>query len=205
MSRIIRATLALTAGVAALVGTTSAAHAGAAEDAAKAAREAANTARAAVDESAARAKLPETVVQLQVASSGKCLEINNGAINDGLPAQQWGCNPDTVAQHWRMVPKGGASYELRTVTGNKCLEVENSGTKAGAAVQQWTCGGGAQMRWQIVLVDPARKLFQVRPTHTADRCLDIISAKTENGVKAQSWYCNQSDAQLWQIKPVKTK
>ncbi|PNE34049.1 hypothetical protein AF335_05060 [Streptomyces eurocidicus] len=84
----------------------------------------------------------------------------------------------------------------------KCLEVENSGKQAGAAVQQWECTGGKQMRWQMVLVDHGRKIFQLRPMHTEDRCLDITGGDQKPGAKAQQWYCNQTDAQLWQIQLV---
>lgn len=232
MARIARAALAVTVGIAALVGSTTTAYADgdrtatSAEAATKAAREAADAARSRSAEDAAkaaaeaaveaatrmnanrteateRAKLPETVVQLQVVGTGKCLEINNGETTNGLQAQQWTCYSNVPAQQWRLVPTPGSSYELRTVTGDKCLEVENSGTQAGAKVQQWGCAGTKNMRWQVVLVDPVKKHFQIRPTHTEDRCLDISGAKPDNAVKAQSWYCNMSDAQLWKILPVK--
>ncbi|MEU3350983.1 RICIN domain-containing protein [Streptomyces sp. NPDC037389] len=212
MARTIRAALAIGAGLILLTGGAGTAYADgddsatAAQRAAEAAaRAAADAARAAADAARAadeRANAPQTVVTLQVAASGKCLEINNGAKDNGVKAQQYTCN-GTTAQQWRMVPAADSTYELRSVPSGKCLEVENSGTKAGDAAQQWTCHGGANTRWQAILVDHDKKLFQLRPQHVQDRCLDIPGANKENNVKAQQWYCNQSDAQLWKITPVK--
>ncbi|MFG2179995.1 RICIN domain-containing protein [Streptomyces abikoensis] len=220
MSRIIRAALAMGASVAVLAGVATTAYADGetpaeeaarraaeaarnpATDPAEAAREAASAAAAAAAEAAARATAPQTVVTLQLAASGKCLEINNGVKDNGVKAQQYTCNGDD-AQQWRMVPAAGSSYELRSVPSGKCLEVQNSGTKAGDDVQQWSCHGGANTRWQAVLVDHDKKLFQLRPQHVQDRCLDIPKGSKENNVKAQQWYCNQTDAQLWKITPVK--
>ncbi|MEU1312272.1 RICIN domain-containing protein [Streptomyces cinnamoneus] len=146
----------------------------------------------------------ETVVQLQRADGDMCLDLRGSSPDNGVKAIQWACDGSST-QQWRMVPVGDFSYELRSVNSGKCLEVENSGTKAGADVQQWACSGGKQMRWHIDLVDHARKLYELRPTHTEGRCLDIDSGERShvNGVRAQAWYCNQSVAQLWQIKVVK--
>ncbi|MEU7134142.1 RICIN domain-containing protein [Streptomyces sp. NPDC046261] len=230
MSRIVRATLAIGASLAVLAGGASAAYADgdssaadaaaraaaaaakaadearakeAARAAAAAAADAAETARANAAEAKARAEMPETVVTLKAAHSGKCLEIDKGKKDNGAKAQQGECNSGD-AQKWRVVPVANSSFELRSVPSGKCLEVADSGTKAGAVVQQWSCVANAkQMRWQIVLVDPVRKLHQLRPTHTEDRCLDIADAKKDNGAKAQQWSCNETDAQLWQIQPVK--
>lgn len=118
-----------------------------------------------------------------------------------MRAVQGTCN-GSGAQRWRAVPVADSSFEVRSVASGKCLEVENSGKQAGAAVQQWECTGGKQMRWQMVLVDHGRKIFQLRPMHTEDRCLDITGGDQKPGAKAQQWYCNQTDAQLWQIQLV---
>ncbi|MEV6400218.1 RICIN domain-containing protein [Streptomyces sp. NPDC051907] len=183
MSRTIRAALAVGAGVAALIGGVTPAHAQG------------STPVAAVPAG-------ETIVQLKVVHSGKCLDIDRARTENGVRARQWDCN-GTAAQQWRVIPTDNSSFELRVVASGKCLEVENSGTQWGAAVQQWTCTGGKQMRWRAVLVDQPRKLFQLRPTHTDGRCLDVDRAMKENGALAQQWECNQTEAQLWQFEPVR--
>ncbi len=184
MSRIARAALATVSCVAALAGGATTAHA-----------EGASYLSA--------VPIGEPVVQLQAAHSGKCLEIEHGGTGNGMPAQQRTCDGTDPAQQWQTVAVVGSSFEVVSVPSGKCLEVENSSTKAGARVQQWTCVAGKQQRWQLVLVDQPKGLFQLRPTHTENRCLDIAGAQTGDGVPAQQWYCNQTDAQLWRIQVVK--
>ncbi|GAU66375.1 hypothetical protein SSP35_03_00230 [Streptomyces sp. NBRC 110611] len=182
MARIIRAALAMAGSVAALAGGMTTAHA-------------ADTAPLSA------APAAETVVQLQVAGSGKCLDIPGASKADGKRAQQYTCN-GTNAQQWRTVPVDKSAFELRSVASGKCLEVRRESTEVRAEVGQWGCKGLKHQRWQFVLVDPVEKLFQLRPTHVKDRCLDIPGGKKDNGVLAQQWYCNQTPAQLWRITPV---
>ncbi|WP_167538325.1 RICIN domain-containing protein [Streptomyces albofaciens] len=184
MSRSIRAALAVAGSIAALAGGVTTAHA---------------------DQAAPRAAAPAagTVVQLKVAHSGKCLDLDHGKKDNGAEVRQYTCNA-TVDQKWRAVPVEDSAFELRAVASNKCLEVENSGKQAGARVQQWACSGSPNMRWRFFLVDPVKHLYQLRPLHVENekRCLDIKGAAKGDGAKAQQWYCNQTEAQLWQFLPV---
>ncbi|GAU65937.1 hypothetical protein SSP35_02_03060 [Streptomyces sp. NBRC 110611] len=192
MSRTIRAALAMAGSLAALAGGATTAHAAGTSPSADRVQTARDAASGRGD-----------VVQLQAAHSGKCLGIGDPKTDNGTGALQWTCN-DGTPQQWRAIPTVGSSYVLRNERSGKCLEVENSGTQAGARVQQWDCsGGGPQLRWQMLLIDPAKGLYQLRPAHTKDRCLDIDHAQQGDGVRAQQWYCNQTDAQLWRIQPVK--
>ncbi|MER7109842.1 RICIN domain-containing protein [Streptomyces sp. NPDC000229] len=208
MSRIIRAALTAGAAVAVLAGTATAVQADgdtgrptAAATAAEAAREAAAVAAAARQEAVARAGMPQQVVTLTAAHSGKCLEIEGGKTTDGINAQQYACN-GTDSQKWTAVAKTGGTFELRSVKSGKCLEVQQESVKAGAAVQQFTCGQGAHQRWRMMLVDPVRKLYELQPAHAEEMCVDVPSAKQDNGVDAQLYTCNRTDAQLWQVRPV---
>ncbi|WP_370419189.1 RICIN domain-containing protein [Streptomyces sp. QH1-20] len=180
MARIIRAALALGAGLAALAGGTTTAHAQRTPDTAS----------------------EDTVVQIEVGDSGRCLAIpSSPAVKNGGRAYLDVCN-DREWTKWRAVPTDNSSFELRSVKDGRCLEVENSGTQVKAAVQSWDCSGGKQMRWQMDLVDPARQLYQLRPTHVQDRCLDVPDGGVVPGRQLWQWYCNQSAAQLWRIRPV---
>ncbi|MEV5505633.1 RICIN domain-containing protein [Streptomyces orinoci] len=183
MAGLIRFALIFGVGAAALAGSTVTAHA-----------------EGGVPLSAAPAE--ETIVQLKVTHSGKCLDIPQARTENGVHAWQWECN-GSAAQRWRVVPMDNSSFQLRLVASDKCLEVENSGRQEGAVVQQWACTNGQQMRWRAVLVDPVRKLFELRPAHVEDRCLDIANSMTENGAPAWQWACNQTNTQLWQILEVK--
>ncbi|PNE42081.1 RICIN domain-containing protein [Streptomyces noursei] len=184
MSRITRVALAIGAGVAALAGSITTAHADGAEPRAAAA-------------------VSPTVVQLKAAHSGQCLTIADGSFRNGANAVQSKCTDGADGQLFELVSTGSATFEVRAKHSGKCLEVENSGTQAGANVQQWWCVDGSQMRWRLVMVDVAKELYELRPMHTDLRCLDIKSASLKEGANAQSWYCNGSDAQRWQLKPAK--
>ncbi|GAA2721271.1 MULTISPECIES: RICIN domain-containing protein [Streptomyces] len=211
MARITRAALALGASIVVLSGGALTAHADtddpsdAAKKAAEAAYNATQAAVAGAQEAKNRAAMPETLVRLQAAHSGKCLTIEDGKTADGVKATQAACT-EGKPQEWRMVPTAGSSYQLRSAASGKCLEIEGSGTQLGADAQQWKCIDGAkQMRWQVVLVDPVKKLFQLRPTHAEDRCLDIPEGSKADGAMAQSWSCNQTPAQLWKIAPANVR
>ncbi|WP_344964573.1 RICIN domain-containing protein [Streptomyces thioluteus] len=138
-------------------------------------------------------------MMLEAGDSDRCLAAGK---KNGSRAGMDFCTTDWDTGLWRVIPVDNSSFEFRAVPTDKCLEVENSGTQAGAAVQVWDCTGGKQMRWQMDLVDPARQLYQLRPTHTEGRCLDIVNGNVELGARAQSWSCNQTNAQLWRIRPV---
>ncbi|MGW1199620.1 RICIN domain-containing protein [Streptomyces sp. NPDC002536] len=149
----------------------------------------------------------ETIVNLRMPASDMCLDIAGDATTNtqnGAKAIQWACD-GSDSQKWRVIPVDNSSFELRSVRSGKCLEVENSGTQNGADVQIWECTGGKQMRWQTPLVDPVKKLYEFRVTHTTDRCLNINGGADprKNGIRAISWQCDQSIDQLWQIKVVK--
>ncbi|MBH1933072.1 RICIN domain-containing protein [Streptomyces sp. AV19] len=186
MARIIRSALALGAGLVALAGATTTAHA---------------QGRAAAPAAAAG----DTVVQIEAGDSNRCLAIpSDPNVKNGGRAHLDFC-VDWAWTKWRVVPVDNSSVELRSVKDGRCLEVENSGTQVKAVVQSWDCSGGKQMRWQMDLVDPVRQLYQLRPTHVQDRCLDVPDEDVVEGKPLWQWYCNQSSAQLWRIKPVAEK
>jgi hypothetical protein len=91
---------------------------------------------------------------------------------------------------------------MRNVKSGKCLEVQGKSVKSGAAVQQFACGQGEHQRWQLLLVDPVRKLYELQPAHAEGMCVDVPSQKQDNGIDAQLYTCNRTDAQLWQVRPV---
>jgi hypothetical protein len=48
-------------------------------------------------------------VQIVAAHSGKCLDVTGGATNDGVPVQQWDCQPPTLA----LDPAAGGNQSWR--------------------------------------------------------------------------------------------
>ncbi|MFD7625507.1 RICIN domain-containing protein [Streptomyces sp. NPDC059851] len=184
MARIARAALAVGASVAALVGGTTTAHA----------RSAAEPAEG-------------VVVHLEAGESNRCLSVGgDSTATNGAPAYLDFCTTAWKGPVWRLVateaPTRESSFELRSMPGGKCLEVADGSDQAGAAIQLGECSGAKRTRWQIDLVDPVRKVYQVRALHAAERCLDVPYGNHTEGVRLQQYPCNQTTAQLWRIKPV---
>ncbi|KOU40501.1 hypothetical protein ADK55_31535 [Streptomyces sp. WM4235] len=175
MARIVPAALAVGVGLAALVGGTTTAHA------------ADNAADNAAD---------KTYAQLETSDGRLCLgaSFDNSAYLDD-------CRTDWMFPAvWEVVATSDSSFELRWSANNNCLEVAGGGAQIGTQVRLGACSGGKQTRWQMDLVDPVRKLYQLRPTHAEDRCLDIPNGEIVQNKQPQSWSCNQSAAQLWHVK-----
>ncbi|MFF4603521.1 RICIN domain-containing protein [Streptomyces sp. NPDC001339] len=183
MSRPIRAALAIAASVTALVGATA-------------------TATAHADQATLRAAAAPQFTKLQLAKSEKCLTIAKGSFRNGANAEQQTCADGLDNQVFEMIPTGSATFELRAKHSGKCLEVSGSSKEIRANVQQWWCVDTPAQRWKVVLVDTAKELYQLSPTHALDRCLDISGGSVKDGANANQWYCNGSDAQRWRLLPV---
>ncbi|WP_051774137.1 RICIN domain-containing protein [Streptomyces sp. NRRL S-237] len=199
MSRIVRSVLAVGASVAALVGGVSAAVAE--ESPAAPASVTAPSAATAVTSAAAG---PSTV-QLRAEHSGQCLTLPKASLRNGVNAVQSACADGAENQWFDLAATGAGTFELRAGHSGKCLDVEGAAITSGTPVQQWWCVGAPQQRWRLVMVDIAKELYELRPTHTApttDRCLGIASASKDDGASAQLGMCSGTAAQKWRLQPV---
>ncbi|MEU2109919.1 RICIN domain-containing protein [Streptomyces sp. NPDC019507] len=205
MSRIVRSALAVAAGAAALAGTVTVAVADEARpEPAPAPTAVATSAVDAADARAAAASAP-SAVQLRAVHSDKCLTTPNASLRNGVNSVQSSCVADAENQRIDLVPTGAGTFELRFGHSGKCLDAEGSGTKSGTAVQQWWCVGAQNQRWRMVMVDIAKKAYELRPAHaplTSNLCVDIESASKTDGAVARLWACNGTPAQQWRIHPV---
>jgi hypothetical protein len=86
-------------------------------------------------------------VQLQVAHSGQCLEVNGGQYSDGAQVVQYPCLPGRSQQQWKFVYKSWANgmnfYEIVARHSLKCLD------KSGWNVIQWNCHGADWQQWSL--------------------------------------------------------
>ncbi|WP_338931295.1 RICIN domain-containing protein [Streptomyces netropsis] len=174
MSRTIRAALAISAGVAALVGSATTAYA---------------------DQSTARsaARGESSLVKLQVEHSGQCLTIANGSFRDGAKSVQSKCADGLDNQIFRLTPTGTAAFEVRAKHSGKCV--------IWSSEQKW-CDGESGDHWRVLMVEVAEELYELRPVAFPGYCLDITEASLEDGAKAQTFKCNGTSAQRWRIQPV---
>lgn len=126
-----------------------------------------------------------TVVAVQAATSGRCLDVPGGAAVDGAALQIYDCN-GTAAQQWT----ASASGELRAL-GSMCLD-DPSGGAAGTAVTVWTCHGGANQQWAPQADGTVRNV-------ATGLCLDVSGAGTENATPVIVHDCHAGDNQRWSV------
>lgn len=124
--------------------------------------------------------------QVTGAASGRCVDIDNNSITNGIQAQLWDCTGG-VNQTWRSTDRG----EL-VVYGNKCLDAYGAGTANGTRVVIWDCNGGANQQWRITA---AGTVVGVQ----SGLCLDANSAGTANGAKLILWTCSGAANQRWTV------
>ncbi|WP_089156755.1 RICIN domain-containing protein [Micromonospora sp. NBS 11-29] len=82
------------------------------------------------------------------AASGKCLDVNEAATDDGADVQQWSCNGQGN-QQWKLNPTGAGPVLLVAVHSGKCAQVDDAGTEAGRELEQAPCSGAAEQQWAV--------------------------------------------------------
>jgi rhamnogalacturonan endolyase len=96
---------------------------------------------------AAAAPLAGGIYTLANGSSGKCLEVAGGSVDNGALLQQAACTAGATRQHWT-VQASGSSFNLVNVGSTRCADVPSSSTTSGIQLQQWGCGDGTKTNQQ---------------------------------------------------------
>jgi hypothetical protein len=126
-----------------------------------------------------------TVVAVQGAASGRCLDVPGGTAVDGAALQIYDCT-GAAGQQWTT----SASGELRTL-GSMCLDDPSDGA-SGAAVTVWTCHGGANQQWAPQADGTVRNV-------ATGLCLDVSAGATGNGSPVIVYDCHGGDNQRWSV------
>jgi hypothetical protein len=124
-----------------------------------------------------------TVIALQSAASGRCLDVPGGAATDGAALQIYDCT-GAAGQQWTASTSG----ELRTL-GSMCLD-DPSGGAPGTPVTVWTCHGGANQQWGPQADGTMRNV-------ATGLCLDVSGAGTDNETPVIVYDCHAGDNQRW--------
>jgi len=130
--------------------------------------------------------LPGTAgVEVVGAQSGRCLDIDDNGIGNGIQAQLWDCaggpNQTWVSARGQLVVNGG-----------KCLDAYDSGTGNGTAVVIWDCHGGTNQRWSV---NPDGTITNA----VSGLCLDAYDNGTGNRTKLVLWTCGGGANQQWSL------
>jgi hypothetical protein len=122
-------------------------------------------------------------VQLVGGQSGRCVDVDDNGIANGIQAQLWDC---AAGPNQTWAPVRGQLV----VNGTKCLDAYNSGTSNGTGVVVWDCNGQRNQQWT----------FNANGTITnavSGLCLDANGAATANGTKLILWTCSGGANQQW--------
>ncbi|GAA1613449.1 hypothetical protein GCM10009789_79610 [Kribbella sancticallisti] len=150
----------------------------------------------------------DTVVQLKLAHSKKCLSIIGGAVTDNAPVQQETCGQG-ANQQWILRPSFNATqlgenmtarYRTSAATSTtQVLDIENCQTADGANVRMWDDIAGSPCEsWKLQSVgDDVYKI--VDPN--SSKALDIDGCSKLPAGVVTIWTSNESECQLWRIEP----
>ncbi|WP_086845832.1 alpha-galactosidase [Amycolatopsis kentuckyensis] len=128
--------------------------------------------------------LPGTAgVEVVGAQSGRCADVNDNGIANGIQAQLWDC---AAGPNQTWVPVRGQLV----VNGTKCLDAYNSGTANGTAVVVWDCNGQRNQQWTT-------NANGTITNAVSGLCLDASGAATANGTKIILWGCSGGANQQW--------
>jgi alpha-galactosidase len=124
---------------------------------------------------------PPTTTTLVSASSGRCLDVPNGATANGTQPVIWDCNNGTN-QRWTV-----SGQTLQAL--GKCLDAP-SGATAGAKAQLWDCNNGTNQQWTF---NGNGTVSNVQ----SGLCLDVDHNLTANGTLVLLWTCSAAANQRW--------
>ncbi|MDQ7805365.1 ricin-type beta-trefoil lectin domain protein [Amycolatopsis sp. A133] len=122
-------------------------------------------------------------VQVAGAPSGRCVDVDDNGIANGIQAQLWDC---AAGPNQTWVPVRGQLV----VNGTKCLDAYNSGTANGTAVVVWDCNGQRNQQWTV-------NANGTITNAVSGLCLDASGAATANGTKLILWTCSGGANQQW--------
>jgi serine/threonine protein kinase len=100
----------------------------------------------------AAAVLPDGTYKVTNRKSGKALDVEGQAKEDGHKVQQWGYTGGPN-QKWKLTAVGGGYYELVCVDSGKALDVPDGQSTEGLALRQWSPNKAAAQRWKVEKTD----------------------------------------------------
>jgi hypothetical protein len=149
----------------------------------------------------------DTVIQLKLAHSGKCLSIVGGTLNDSDPVQQETCGQG-ANQQWILRPaynatqlgeNGAARYRTEAATSTtQVLDIASCGTQDGADVRMWTWSGTACQGWRLTSLGD--DVYKIVDLHSA-KVLDVDGCSQLPLGTVHIWTTGESECQRWRIEP----
>jgi hypothetical protein len=123
--------------------------------------------------------------------SGGCLEVEGGAVEDGVKLRQVACQDDALEQSFRIDPSGGGHVLLVSLKSGRCLDAE------GGPPGQRACNGTVGQDWlpsRLFLAAP----HQLRVRHSG-KCAQASMDAAAQAVLRQ-YPCTRADDQLFRVE-----
>lgn len=133
--------------------------------------------------------------------SGKCLDVQNSSLSNGVQLEQYSCN-NGANQQFDITYVGGSRYEIRNVNSGKCVDLNGSNTANGANVQQYDCNRTNAQRWAIAGTTDNDGSVQFKSALDTNKVWDVVLGNLLNGADVQIYTNTGVNQQKWFIEPV---
>lgn len=121
-----------------------------------------------------------------------CLDLTDGAEQDGTKLQVWTADPSNPNSNQRWQRRGTEILHHTADGRDLCIDIPNNDHSNGNNLQVWTCAGSPQQQWE-----QDGNAFRV-----SNSCMDLTDGITTDGNKIQIWECNGgvNQNQQWQLR-----
>ena len=143
---------------------------------------------------------PNLLYSISAMHSSKCLDVEGGALGNGVPVSQYDCHGGNN-QQWLFTPVNDGFYRITARHSGKALTVYGGiySTNDGIVVQQFEYNGLYNQMWSV---DPVGDGYYRITARHSGRSLDIRGALLNNGAPAQQyWFANGAN-QKWRLTPL---
>lgn len=132
---------------------------------------------------------------IQVASTGKHLDIRGVSMNNGARLQQYDRNGG-ANQQFTFIPDGNGYYFIKAKHSNKALDVVGVSKSDGAFIQQYDQNNGDNQRFK--LVDKGNGWVQIQAKHSG-KVFDIQENSMQNGATINQYNPHNGLNQLFRL------
>jgi aryl-phospho-beta-D-glucosidase BglC (GH1 family) len=126
--------------------------------------------------------------------SGKALDVQSAATNDGANVHQWGYYGGN-SQRWTLTYLGNNQYKIIGVGSGKALEVASTSTANGTNVDIRSYTGANNQKWTITAT--SNGYYRLTPVSSSGSALDVSGASTADGANVQQWGWTGGNNQQW--------
>ncbi|MFD5753609.1 RICIN domain-containing protein [Streptomyces sp. NPDC127033] len=120
--------------------------------------------------------------------SGKCADVPNQSVLDGVALTQYTCNGGGNQRFW-FKNTGDGYAQLMARHSSLCL------TETAADVQQRACGGAPEQQWRVAVNASG---YTTLTSRASGECLDVTSGSAENSARIITYTCTGTTNQQWQ-------